>query len=547
MMKKSFSLLAVVVLSGNVLFAQSVEQGKKMFTYERFKSAKENFTKVLESTPNNVEATYWLGQTLFRMKDSVEAQKLYQDALAKSPNEPLYLVGAGHSDLKFGKTAEARQKFETAITATKGKSIDVYNAIGRANVEAKQGDAEYAVSSLKAATLIKKFNDPETYILLGDAYRKLGGSNGGAAVSSYKQALAIDPNNAVALYKEGKIYQTQGETSADLYVPAYEAAISKDPAFTPAYYELYYHWYSKDLGKASDYFAKYEANADKDNTLEYTKLDLSYIKGEYASAKQKALDLVQTLGDKVSPRMYRLVAFASDTLGQFEDAKKYIETYVASADEDNQVLPSDYLLLAKSELKLGDTAAALGALETANGLELDAAAKAKFLNDAIAFANKFDLKKGKAFVQGLVYRAKENPTSRDLYDYGYAYYAINEFDSSYAIFNEYIKKYPDEIYGYLWSARSAQGLEDEEFSKGLAYPAYQLYAQKLEELNLIESNKQAYVSALFFLAQYEVNVAKDYTAALKNFDKVLQVDAANENAARYKEIVQNIIKSQKGK
>lgn len=544
-MKKSFSLLAVVVLSGNVLFAQSVEQGKKMFYYERFTSAKENFSKVLASNPNDVDATYWLGQTLFKLKDSVEAQKLYQDALSKNASNPLLLVGAGHSDLKFGKTAEARQKFETAITSTKGRSIEIYNAIGRANVEARQGDVDYAISSLNAATLVKKFNDPETYVLLGDAYRKK--ASGGDAVSSYKKALDIDGSNAAAKFKEGKVYQTQGETSADLYVPAFESAISKDAGYTPAYYELFYHWYSKDLNKASEYLAKYEQNADKDDNLEYTKLDLAYVKGEYAAAKQRALELTQTLGDKVNPRMYRMAAFSSDTLGQPEDAKKYIETFIAKANEDAEVIPSDYLLLAKTELKLGDTAAVLEAIKKGETVSADVATKVKYLNDAVAFTNNNGLKSAKAFVQGMIYRHKENPTSRDLYDYGYAYYSINEYDSSLAIFNQYIEKYPDEIFGYLWSARSAQGLEDEEFSKGLAYPAYKLYAQKLEELNLTESNKSAYVSALFFLAQYEVNVAKDYESALTNFEKVLKVDAGNENATRFKEIVENIIKSQKGK
>jgi predicted Zn-dependent protease len=545
MMKKSFSLLAVVVLSGNVLFAQSVEQGKKMFYYERYTSAKENFQKVVEGNPGNTEAVYWLGQTLFKLKDSVGAQKLYQDALAKSSSDPLLLVAAGHSDLKFGKTAEARQKFETAITASKGRSVDIYNAIGRANVDSKLGDADYAIDKLKAATLIKKFNDPETYVLMGDAYRKK--TDGGHAITSYSQALAIDGSYAAAKYKEGKLYQTQGETSADLYVPAFESAISKDAGFKPAYYELFYHWYSRDLNKASEYFAKYEQNADRDANLEYTKLDLAYVKGEYAAAKQKALELTQSMGDKVSPRMYRMAAFASDTLGQPEDAKKYIETFFAEANEDAPALPTDYLLLAKTDLKLGDTAAVLEAIKRGDALDADKNDKIKFLNEASAFTAKNSLKAAKAYVQGMIYRAKETPSNRDLYDYGYAYYQAGMYDSSYAIFNTYIEKYPTESFGYLWSAYSANALDDDEMSKGLAYPAWNLFVTKMEELNQVNAVKDAYIRANFILAQYEVNVSKEYQKALDHFNKVLAVDSANENAVKFKEVVENIIKNQKGK
>ena len=44
-MKRSFSLLAGVVLAGNLLFAQSVDQGKKFLYYERYQSAKETLRK----------------------------------------------------------------------------------------------------------------------------------------------------------------------------------------------------------------------------------------------------------------------------------------------------------------------------------------------------------------------------------------------------------------------------------------------------------------------------------------------------------------------
>jgi hypothetical protein len=55
----------------NVVFAQSVDQGKKFLYYQRYKSAKDVFDKILASNPNNIDAIYWDGQTLLATKDSV--------------------------------------------------------------------------------------------------------------------------------------------------------------------------------------------------------------------------------------------------------------------------------------------------------------------------------------------------------------------------------------------------------------------------------------------------------------------------------------------
>src|SRR5690606_13581899 len=114
--------------------------------------------------PNNIEATYWLGQTLLEdpnVRDSSLAKDVYQKALANNGNAPLLLVGMGQIELMEGKTSDARQRFETAISSTKGRDIEVLNAVGRANVYAKPGDAKYAIEKLTQATEVRRFNNPE--------------------------------------------------------------------------------------------------------------------------------------------------------------------------------------------------------------------------------------------------------------------------------------------------------------------------------------------------------------------------------------------------
>src|SRR5580692_10175109 len=194
MKKIPFSLGAAVaiLLAGNMVFAQSVDQGKKFLYYERFKSAKETLEKILQANPNDLNAVYWLGQTLLAPKenrDTAGAKALYQKSLVSNGTAPLILAGIGQIELLEDKTSDAKQHFETAISLTKAKDIDVLNAVGRANAnfDVKAGDPNYAIEKLTEATQIKKFNDAETYVIMGDAYRKL--VDGGNAVQSYMKAL----------------------------------------------------------------------------------------------------------------------------------------------------------------------------------------------------------------------------------------------------------------------------------------------------------------------------------------------------------------------
>src|SRR6202012_492050 len=137
---------------------------------ERFKSANDAFDKILASNPNNIEAIYWKGQTLFWLKDSAGGGVFFSKALQTNGNAPLLLAGMGGVELRMHKTQDARQRFETALSLSKSKDIQVINAVANANVDARDGDAQYAIDKLTLATQIKNFKDADTYLLMGDAY-----------------------------------------------------------------------------------------------------------------------------------------------------------------------------------------------------------------------------------------------------------------------------------------------------------------------------------------------------------------------------------------
>src|SRR5688572_21589479 len=209
MMKSAFSLLFAVFLSISA-FAQNVQEGVSNLYAERYQSAKAIFEKLLSANPNNIEATYWLGQTLIAQENISGAKSLYEKALVTNGNAPLLLVGMGHVELMEGKKAESRQRFEAALTASrgrKGNDPNVLNAVGRANVTAfnektKLGDLDYAIAKLNEAAQLAPTN-PDIFVNLGNAYRKK--HNGSEAVQAYRKAV----NYAPALYRTAMLYKTQ--------------------------------------------------------------------------------------------------------------------------------------------------------------------------------------------------------------------------------------------------------------------------------------------------------------------------------------------------
>jgi tetratricopeptide (TPR) repeat protein len=535
MKKISLSLVALVI-GVSLTFAQSVEQGRKFFYYERYKSARDAFEKVIASNPNNIEAIYWLGQTLIEQKDSVAAKAVYQKALTSNGNAPLLLVGMGHIELLEGKTNDARQRFETAISLTKGKDIQVLNAIGRANANAKAGDATYAIEKLNLATQVKGFNDPETYLIMGDAYRK--NIDGGGAVTAYNKAFVLNNKLAAAQYKIGKVYLTQN--NKEYFLPAFEQAIQLDPAYTPALYELFYYWYFRDVNKAEQYLNQYIANFDQGPEIEYLRTDFVYAKGDFAGAKNRAQQLISQYGEKVNPRMYRMIAYTSDTLGDANTAKQAMSTFLAKADS-SIVLPADYVELANINAKIpGSQQEAFANLQTAVTLDTAADKKVEYITKAAALAKKLGDRKQEAYWLGVAYRIDPNPNQTELYNYGMAHYQAGNYDSSMNIFcNVYQSKYPNEIFGYLWCARSAEA-KDTTWQSGIAVAPYEKLIEMAITLDSTKYKSQA-VNGLFKLTTYANDVKKDAKAALAYVNRILQIDPANQYAPNIKNVLEKAI------
>ena len=537
MTKLKFGLIALALAAGQTLIAQSVSDARKLLYYERFESGRDMLQKIVTGNPADAEAVYWLAQAEFGLHNPAAAKTALQKGLegANSAN-PMLLAAMGQAELAEGKVNDARQRFETAISLSKGKDVPVLNAIGKANLE-KAGDAAYAIEKLKMATAIydaqkKGSKDPDVYITLGDAYRKL--MDGGNAVTAYQNALVVDPKYAAAKYKIAKVYLTQGNEQKDIFLRNFEEAIELDPKYAPAYYDLYTYYFSRDVYKATTLFNSYKSNSDAGPAIDYEEASLLYAAGEFKQAIDKSGQLLSTQGDKADARLYRLQAYSYDKLGDSVSTVEKLEKFFSIARPD-QILPDNYVTMAMNAAKF-----------PARQAQVDEYFL-KAIDADMTVKNKVDYtRKAANFFKGVKNQAKAaewylrvmsvspNPGKTDIYNAGFEHYRMGSYKLSDSLFKIYSSRYPEEVYGYLWSYRSLAFI-DSTMEQGLAIPDCMKFIEIAEKQK--DKNKNTLIPAYGYMAGYTANMKKDFPGAIVFLDKILEIDPNNADAAKNKDIL----------
>lgn len=235
--------------------------------------------------------------------------------------------------------------------------------------------------------------------------------------------------------------------------------------------------------------------------------------------------------------MYKMVAYACDTLKDIPCANKYMADYFAKQNPD-EVLPADYEELANINSKTpGSELQAFVNLQKAVERDTVAENKIKYINKAAALAKSKGDRKQEANWLGIAYNLKASPSQTDLYNWGMAHYQAANYVTADSIFcNLYQSKFPDQIYGYLWCARAKQA-QDTTMAAGLAVAPYEKLAEMAVKLDSTKYKAQA-ISAWTYLTTYYNDAKKDSKTALTYVDKILQVDPANAFAIQAKQILQ---------
>ncbi len=528
-MKKSAIALFFAAFLSMVAFGQNVQEGVNHLYAKRNASARAVFEKLLASNPNNIEASYWLGQTHLSVNNLAGARQVYEKALAASNNAPLILVGLGHVELLEGKSAEARQRFESALTASRGRKGDdpnILNAVGRANVNAyseakKLGDLDYAIAKLNAAAQAAPTN-ADIHLNLGNAYRKK--HQGGDAVRAYRRAAEINPSMAVAHYRTAQLYQTQ-RTNREVVMENLNNAIKADPRFFPAYEEQYRYavFFDKDFNQASQLADKIISNSDPSVTNDYYKYQINFLQKNYDAAIAGGKDIINKAGAETTPNVYRLVAYSMLEKGDTSGAAPYVDQLFARATEED-ILGQDYILRGVVHSK-NNPNAMIEAYRMAIQEDSVLANQFKLLDEAIAEFGKTnrtfegDMRLLKFQLKG----ANANPA--ELVSIGVPYYYGRQYQRADSLFGAYSTAFPDSIYGHMWSARAREQM-DTTMSLGLAVPAYE------QLLRVSETDKVRFKSygllASSRLAVYYANVKNDREKGVQYLTKALEFDPTNE-------------------
>jgi len=542
----------------NGVMAQSVEDGLKDLYYGKYETAKENLQKVITAKPTDDRGYYYLGIAQLALHDDAGAAATFQKGLQAVPTSPLLQVGLGRIDLLKGDAAAAKQKFEAASTATEGRNGDVARAIADANTEVKGGDRGYALSVMEKLLNNEGRKKKEVYtakaadyIELGDAYRLLGGENGGKAINAYDKALELEPNNAEAVMKQGLVnYNAKLLQDA---VNDWTKATNMDANYAPAYYELYQFYITPtkvqlSLENAAKYLEKYMAAVGEGAGKlenEYNLAAIAFYRKDYDAAisKTKAVLPQTTEGNK--GKFVRLLTDSYLQKGDTTTGKQVIEEYVKSVG-DAKLQANDYKLLSAIYQQHVTDSAQEAINDSLAGMYLEKYALADTAKDvekyrAVAenFKAMHDFKRSAEWYGKLVNDFTDEQNSgkvQDMFFKGTMEIYAREYDAADSTWGAFAAKYPNnEALGIYWRGR-ANMAKDPEAKSGVAVP----YFQKFFEIKGDEKmNKPA---QLMFPYQYMMiyYYNKDDQANMKIWmDKVLAIDPNNATVKAIQENQEN--------
>lgn len=545
-MKKLFSLLtAFFLLLGTFTNAQSLKDAKEHIYYQRFETAKTVLQSVI-TNDHTPEAYYLLGEIYFKEKNNDAARDILQKGLdyvkandISMKSAPLVHIGWAHLLLNEGNVAESKTLMEEVLNAGKNKDADALYAAGRAHVDSKNGDINWAVETLAKAMKRDKKN-PFVYTALADAYKKvIDGSN---AVIYYDKAISMDSKFAEAMYKKGRLYKSHN--NPQVYLEKFRSALDMDANYAPALYELYYYYFYTDVAVAKEYLDRYEQVAEKSIELDYMNTDLLFVSQKYPEAIAGANAILAKTGKDVKPRIYKLLAYSQAYTGDSTTALQNMNMYFEK-QIDTSVVAKDYELKAKLLEALNpDKSLAIEWYKKALAAEKDTTERIGYMASLADIQKELGNREREAIWREAIYTTKEKPTNLDIYKWGMALYSDEDYAKADSVFAIYEEKYPEQIHGYLWRAR-CNALIDTTMTLGLAVPHYVKLAEVAATIDA-EKNKAVILRALNYLGIYNANITKDYPVSLGYFEKMLTIDPENADGLKFAGILKGWIEKAKG-
>lgn len=525
-MKQPIVIMAALALTYNVQ-AQSLEEGVKMYQYERYESAKKILTPLAAGNPT---ANYYLGLSELGMEDTAAARNTF----LKFPEDNANMSGLARVAFITGKTPEGNRLTSVIASKAKRKDWEPLKLAADAITYTKGGDIQQAIDWYKEA--LEKNDNNETHLALGDAFQQKQGG-GGEAMNNYEKVTAKDPKNSLAFSKIGALWYAA--KNYELALENYNKAKEADSLNPLPYRDLAnaYFWTGKyELAKQN--IEKYLALSDKTTGDLITYANILYLSKDYEKATKTVQDLLNK-GIK-KPGLYGILGFSQYETKDYPNALINVRTYFATQDPA-KITSYDMIQFGKILIANNLSDSANQYFNMAVNKDTASDKGDTYRQIAEGFKDSKDYEKSAEWYNKLV-TANADAAAIDYFWRGAMYYYAKKYDTAAKAFEEMEMKYPDQPSAIYWRGRVAAAVDNEAKTCD-ASPYYKRWLDSVGP-NYDKASDLMYAYQYLALCAYNT----DDKANLKLYmDKIEALDPENAFLKQLKEAVSKAAASSKTK
>lgn len=500
--------------------AQSLKDAIKLTENEQFVKAGQIFKQQLEAQPTNGDVYFFYGENYFKNDNLDSARILFQKGIDVNASNPLNYVGVGKVHWYNKNTTEANAAFHRAKTLSQSKNATVLYKIAEAYIKADTKNIPEAFNLLNAAAKLEP-NNPEIYILMGDAHLEQNINTGGSeAIKNYEKASSLDKKSVKAILRIGQLWVRAA--NYNLALDYYKKANALDSTFAPAYREkaeLYYK--AKKYKDAINNYRRYlDLNNDLSARTRYAKF--LYLSREYQNAITEIKEVQKT--DSSDITLYRYAAYSYYELKDYTNGMANMNKFLEKAAKQNiKLTPQDYEYQGKLLSETGKDSLAIAALTKA--IELDTANVELYGDLGAVYMKQKKYKESAEAIEKKI-AAGKGINANDYFKLGRAHYFAKDYVKADSAFARVTKDQPNLHIGHLWRAKSNSQL-DPDSKQGLAKPHYEQVVEKAKADP--EKNKKDLLEAYEYLGAYYF-MKKDYASAKPFWQEVKKLDPNNVKA-----------------
>lgn len=455
--KQSIVMIVALIMTISAQ-AQSLEEGIKMYKFERYKSAKQQLSSLAGSS---AEANYYLGLSELQLGNTDAAKNIF----AKYPEDYANISGMARVAFATGNVATGNQIAEDLAKKAKKKDVTPYRYAADAITYTKGGDKQKAIEWYNL--FLERQILPEVQIALADAYQDVQGG-GGKAMTNYETVVANNPKNSLALSRIGKLWYDAKRY--DLALENWQKAQEAD-ATNPLPYRDLANAY-RLTGKyalAKENVEKYWQYSDKSNLDKEQFMDILFLSEDYNGAITKAKELISA--GVVEPRFYGILAFSQLEIEDSINALKNIRKYVAGTPQD-KIRSVTYLKYGSIMLmnSMSDSADFYFTKYAKSDTAKDKSDS--YRNIAQAFKGQKAYEQTARWYEKLVTEFPNDAKATDFFYGGLYYYYSQGYEKADELFALMETNYPDQPSAPYWRGRANAAI-DNEAEKGLAVPHYE--------------------------------------------------------------------------